>query len=32
MKYIFGKEKIFNNEFSKLGYKNVIRWDVIDIK
>lgn len=32
MKYIFGKEKIFNDEFSKLGFKDVIRWDVVDIK
>lgn len=31
MKYIYGKEKIFNDEFLKLGFKDVIRWDVVDI-
>ncbi len=32
MEYIFGKEKIYNYEFAKIGYESVIRWDVLDIK
>jgi hypothetical protein len=32
MKFIFGKERIINDEYSKLGYENVIRWDVIEIE
>lgn len=32
MEFMFGKERIFNDEFLKVGVRNVIRWDVVDIK
>lgn len=32
MQYIFGKERIKNDEYIKLCNKNVIRWDVIEIE
>lgn len=32
MKYEIGKEKVYNDEFIKLGYENAIRWEVLDIK
>ena len=32
MQYIFGKERIMNDEYNKLGIDNVVRWDVIELE
>lgn len=32
MKYEFGRERIYNQEFEKRGCKSVIRWDVLEIE
>lgn len=32
MQYIFGKERIMNDEYSKLGKEDVVRWDVIELE
>lgn len=32
MKYEIGRERIYNMEFEKRGYKSVVIWDVLEIE
>ena len=32
MQYEMGKERIINEEFLKFGYRNVVKWDVVEVK
>lgn len=32
MRYEWGRERIYNKEFEKRGYKSVVRWDVLEIE
>ncbi len=32
MSYTFGKDRIYNEVFEEMGYDNIVKWDVFEIK